>query len=240
MHDKFWQAIAGIAAVLVAGILIWLTAGGGTATVLSWFSPAKIEVSSVGRGQQATYFAGEVLRFTLKGPQATHAYWIFDESDVKPGNVEIQNLFPYDSKQPSISENRRVDVFYKVAGVYRTAYAVVPVENQQLVSSKVQDGAISLNTSPAENNNWKLMGVSLDKYEGGYFKKEVSLAAGQNVSVSRSLLEKLGISFGSKWDPEKTSAAVASFDFISPDGKTVRTVQPLDAQIKQLQAGGPQ
>jgi hypothetical protein len=33
---------------------------------------------------------------------------------------------------------------------------------------------------------------------------------------------------------------VASFDFVSPDGKTVRTVQPLDAEIKQLQASGPQ
>src|SRR5436309_2304923 len=104
------QGLVAIAAILVGGIVIWLTAGGGTDVVLNWFRPIRIETGSVTRKDAQIFMVGEKIRFSLKDIHSERVFWVVDEREVFPGGVEFEYAFSLDSDQPlGIARDHRVD-----------------------------------------------------------------------------------------------------------------------------------
>ncbi len=138
MPQRLKEGLIAVAAVLVAGIAIWLTAGGGTDIVLTWFRPVRIETVSATRQHAQVFMAAEKIRFSLKDVHSERVFWVVDEREVFPGGVEFEYVFTLDSNQPlGITRDHRVDSFFKSGAAYRTAETTIRTQNVNLDASKV-------------------------------------------------------------------------------------------------------
>ncbi|MGH8645365.1 MAG: hypothetical protein ACREX4_13235 [Gammaproteobacteria bacterium] len=172
------KALITIATVVVGGIAVWLTAGGGTAYVLEWFRPVIIETTSTTRKVQDQFIAGEKIRFFLKDIHSERVFWVFDEKDMRPGNIEIEYAFPFDETQAvGITRNRRVDAFYRYGGDYRAASKTVQTHNiKHAVSLKFEPSGIRITADTALGERWTLENAKITKFEKGFFEPKYTLA----------------------------------------------------------------
>jgi hypothetical protein len=245
MNPVLKNGLTAIGAIIVAGIAVWL-ANGGNRAVLSWFGGPTIGFWSISRGDVSPFFAGEVVRFSLKGAAPDRVIWQFDESEVQAGGVEIEHAFPFDARKPlGIASTHRVDVFFREGAPYRTAVSHFGVDNVRFVSAKIEGKTISLLLNPDQGAAWKLRQVSLGRFEGGVFKTGTAIPTPTDrppgsITLDQSLLERLGITFGRDLNPGSNLRAdplTASLEFVSSDSKRrLQTVQDLAPQIRQLQA----
>jgi hypothetical protein len=162
----------GIGAVIIGGILTWLTAGEGIAVVMDWFKPVKIIASSVSRHNIDTFISGEKVRFFIEPIKTDKVLWMFGEKDVQHGGVEIEYAFAYDtSLSEGITIDHRVDAFFKDEGKYRTVSTTVRTQNVRYQASVLFTRLKVLLTTMKElEDRWQLDSVYMAKYESGEFK----------------------------------------------------------------------
>jgi hypothetical protein len=243
MNDLLKKALLGLGVAIVVGIAVWLTDFGGLRWIISLFHRPRIQVVSTSRGEQPSFVAGEVLRFSLKDVVPDRVVWDFEETDIRPagpGAVETEHAFPFDPKEAAgLSSTHRVDAFYREGSDYKTASTHVSVSNVQIVSTKVQGEKISFSATPPPGSDWVLDNISLAKFENGTFTEEGKISAGSFAPASLDLTtikKMLGLGSGATYDPDKAKGVAASLEFESPDRtRRLYTVQNLDSEIKEMQ-----
>lgn len=236
------KALITIATVLVGGIAVWLTAGGGASRVLEWFQPAIIEATSTTRRIVDAFMAGEPIRFYLKNVKSERVFWVFDERTMHRGNIEFEYAFPFEGSLPiGLARDHRVDAFYKYGASYGVASEVVRVHNvQHSVSLNIESSAVKVQAATVLAERWMLERASITKFKDGNFEPkgyftmteqpDKKIASG--VISAGKLFHALSYPGGGdlKTELARKKDAWVTYEFVDRDGKErLSIVHPLSA-----------
>lgn len=120
-----------VLAVFSAGGLFWLVQMDGWSQIESALGGVRcsIVVQSPGRLTANDYFAGERLRFVLRGVDADKVVWVFGESEVQVAGIETEFRFPLDTSRYGLTSVHRVDVFFRVGEGYQTLSTTIKINH---------------------------------------------------------------------------------------------------------------
>ncbi len=84
-----------IGGFFLAVILYLFQFGGWTQIKKCFMERPSIEVRSMDSFFSDQVISGQKLRFMLSNVKSTRVFWVFNESEVVPGHVELEYRFPY-------------------------------------------------------------------------------------------------------------------------------------------------
>ena len=173
LKDNLGRLLAFAVAVILI-ILYWAV---DINSIKRWVKGVEIEVVSPQRGTANEFLTNEKLRFVLKDIQTPKVVWVFDESVVELGDVEIEYAFPFNKSLPEgQARDRRIDAFYKSGDSYGSAFAFVRTRNVAYSAKADNEGdMIALKAQPTVDKVWSLDNVSVEKYAAGTFTDKVDV-----------------------------------------------------------------
>jgi len=240
------KKLAKLAAFCVAVLLIILGLTIDFDTIKHWVSGNEIIVSSARRATAKEFLAGEKLRLCLKDVQSERVFWVFEESDVVCGDIEIEHAFPFAEGTPlAQARDRRVDAFFKSGDKYKVATKLVRTRNVKY-NTKItfKESQLSVTAEKVLASEWGLSAVSIAKYSNGKF------ASGDMIPVSLTKDGKIGMAvLGSDavakalglTDTKDLKAKIAlgknawvSYELLDTKGNNkITIVEPLDKRLTE-------
>lgn len=240
---KVWDHLKDNLAKYIGGAVATLLVAGGTWLWREFVVPIEVSSSdSWADPDSKVYFAGQQLRFLLKGINPERVIWVFDEdrnqnrNDLVASTTSWLNYsFPFDPKSPQGVSNRRVDAFFKSGTGYRSAWTLVSVANVQVrtdLSVKPIGVAGSQSSGPASRlqltvgdqppGGWKLDSARLGTLGDSGVQETQNL-----VLTPTDLSHKLW-NFPARADFGDPKKAWVSLTFTSPsDNRTLHLIKPL-------------
>ncbi|MEX2263686.1 MAG: hypothetical protein WD696_17155 [Bryobacteraceae bacterium] len=122
----------------------------------------------------SVFLAGEKLRIILTNVKPEKVFWVFNEKEVREGNVEVEHAFPYDAAAGrGIKRFHRVDAFYKQGGSYQVVTSQIETDNIDFAAFLRTGESLQLSASPvlkASGITWNLENASLSTLDDGKFQ----------------------------------------------------------------------
>lgn len=174
---------ASVAGVLLAGS-IYLFQFDGWQQLRGLIRTPSIQVQSTSRLFVDGFFSGEKLRFGLSNVEASRVFWIFDEKEIVPGDIELEYRFAYSADRPlGQASDHRVDALYKVDGRYRSLSRFVRVENVDMQARLAAVmGEIQLSIPQAIDSSFALNRAVIGSFGEGEFHADMMLNIEAGVS----------------------------------------------------------
>ena len=168
--------LKGVIIILIAAVILGIVQWVFEIIDFRFLTGYEIEVVSTSRGSKKEFYGGEKLRFGLKDIESTNVIWVFEESDVIRGDIEIEHTFPFLISSPKdLTKNRRIDAFFKFGNKYKAATKLITTINRQFSSTVGTEGEqITLFAQPTFDDKWALMSASVGRYKDGFFVKEAT------------------------------------------------------------------
>lgn len=162
----------------VLALILWVTQFDGLNSIKSLLAARRsIEIRGTGTIFGSSYFAGQKLRFGLKGANTAKVFWLVDDSAVLASGVEVEYVFPRDTTDaPAVMRTHRVDAVYREGKSYDAVTRFVDLEPSPALASFQLDGSLlrvsvqeSISTSGAGATAWHLEGAALTTYDAGKY-----------------------------------------------------------------------
>lgn len=160
---------------VIAGILVgaWgiLQLGGW-----DWFKDRvirrpRIVVSSLSDPGSREHLAGQQLLISLQNVRTTKVLWIFDESKLVHGQVDVQYAFGVDPQVPRSGERDYVvAAVYQRGASYDLVWRLVRIRNFYNATIVVGPDNASVNAPLVYGDDFSLVRMSISRYRHGRFE----------------------------------------------------------------------
>src|SRR3990172_817225 len=198
----------GLLAILVAGVVLWLTQLDGLEWLKHKFPGLNIEVRSATSPAATEFLADEKLSIVLTNVKTPKVFWVFDDTTVVSGSVAAEYAFPFDpTVLSSDAKDRRIDAFARVGDSYATTSNYVRVRNTKSSATAQLEAAGLVVSAPAYlGKEWTLTGAEVAQFHDGLFTKKLSLVGspaqqGETVSFTADAKQ---LSWALSYSPDRS------------------------------------